>query len=74
VNLVTNVKRIGLTTTVHTRFSPDEIRNALENFQPARLSTVTDVSFEEVEVQEAGVGNVVGRFLMKRKGMMPLEG
>jgi hypothetical protein len=52
VNLISNAKRIGLTTTVHTRFSPDEIRTALENFQPARLSTVTDVSFGELEMEE----------------------
>jgi hypothetical protein len=68
----------------------DNIRNALEYFQPTRLSTITDKS-GEIEMPEipgpfggAGSGPIkqggkvkgrlLERFIMKRKGMMPLDG
>ena len=68
----------------------ESIRNALEYFQPTRLSTITDKS-GEIEMPEipapfggAGTepidqggkvkGRLLERFIMKRKGMMPLDG
>lgn len=74
--------------------TPDEsnnnIRKALEYFQPTRLSNITDNS-GEIEMPEiptpfrgAGSGPInqggkmkvrlLERFIMKRKGMMPLDG